>query len=235
MIEGKRILAVVPARGGSKGIPLKNIQPVGGVPLVAKVAEVLRELPEIDCSVVSTDHPDIVKVARQAGLSVPFIRPEGLSGDWVSDTPVLIHALLEMEKIDNTRFDVVVMLQPTSPLRTSSHVLDSIHKLISGNFDAVWTVSETDSKYHPLKQFRIRGDLLDYYEEAGKQIIARQQLSTLYHKNGAAYAISRSCLVEHQSIKGERCSFLVIKEPMVNIDTPDDLRLADLRIRRSGL
>ena len=227
MINDQRILVVCPARGGSKGIPLKNLQPFLGVPLVARVGHLVAEIPEIDRAIVSTDSEKIALVARESGLDVPFYRPEELSGDRISDLEVLTHAMLEMERLDGVTYDIVVMLQPTSPLRKVAHVRDTIQMLIDGDWDAVWTVSETDSKNHPLKQLTVDGGRLDYYDQAGKQIIARQQLVPVYHRNGVAYAIRRSCLLDQKSIKGVRTGALVLDEMMVSIDTYWDFELAE--------
>ena len=227
MIDGKRILVVVPARGGSKGVRLKNIRPLNGVPLVAMVGKIVQQLPYVDRAVVSTDHPEIARVAEKSGLDVPFMRPESLSGDLVADAPVLQHALLECERIDKQRFDIVVMLQPTSPFRKPEHVTAAVQKMIGGGYDAVWTVSETDAKAHPLKQLVIKDDRLDYYDPAAVDIIARQQLEPLYHKNGVAYVLSRDLIANQGTIKGEKTSYLVIDEIMVNIDTEFDFKLAE--------
>ena len=232
MLEGNSILVVVPARGGSKGVRLKNIRTINGVPLVALVGRVVKELPYVDRAVVSTDNPEIAAIARGSGLDVPFMRPEQLSGDIVADGPVLHHALVECENTDNRRYDVVVMLQPTSPLRKPKHVTAAVEKLIKGRYDAVWTVSETDSKAHPLKQLVIREDILDFYEPNGANIIARQQLTPVYHKNGVAYAMTRECILNTKNIKGERTSFVVIDEFMVNIDTELDFKLAEFVLQQ---
>jgi len=227
MIKGQRILVVCPARGGSKGIPLKNLQPFNGIPLVARVGHMVADFPEIDRAVVSTDSEEIARVAKESGLDVPFYRPEDLSGDQISDLEVLSHALIETERLDKVHYDIVVMLQPTSPLRRTEHVQGTIDMLIDGDWDAVWTVSETDSKNHPLKQLTVDEGRLDYYDQSGKQIIARQQLVPVYHRNGVAYAIKRSCLLDQQSIKGERTGALVLEGDMVSIDTYWDLELAE--------
>lgn len=227
MIKGQRILVVCPARGGSKGIPLKNLQPFNGIPLVARVGHMVADIPEIDRAVVSTDSEEIARVAKESGLDVPFYRPEDLSGDRISDLEVLSHALIETERLDKVHYDIVVMLQPTSPLRRTEHVQGTIDMLIDGDWDAVWTVSETDSKNHPLKQLTVDEGRLDYYDQSGKQIIARQQLVPVYHRNGVAYAIKRSCLLDQQSIKGERTGALVLEGDMVSIDTYWDLELAE--------
>jgi len=234
MINGKRILVVVPARGGSKGIPLKNLREVGGVPLIALVGRLISAMPEIDRAVVSTDHEKIASVAMAAGLAAPFRRPESLSGDRIGDWDVLTHALKEMESRDNTRYDIIVMLQPTSPLRTTSDVMRTIVQLIDGEWDAVWTVSETDSKSHPLKQLTIKDGEISYYDPAGANIIARQQLTPVYHRNGVAYAIKRECLLEQGTIMGAKTGSVIIEGTHVSIDTEWDIQLIEMMISGSS-
>jgi CMP-N,N'-diacetyllegionaminic acid synthase len=227
MIDGKLVLAVVPSRGGSKGVPLKNIRPILGVPLVAMVGNVVRQVPLIDRAVVSTDHKEIARIASESGLDAPFMRPPELSGDRIGDWEVLVHALLETERIDDLRYDIIVMLQPTSPLRKPEHVQRTIEKLVKENLDSVWTVSETDAKHHPLKQLTVVDGRLDYYHIEGKDIIARQQLTSLYHKNGVAYAMTKECLLEQKTILGKRAGAYIIDDIMVNIDTLWDFKLAE--------
>jgi CMP-N,N'-diacetyllegionaminic acid synthase len=227
MIKGKRLLAVVPARGGSKGIPLKNLLPLLGVPLVARVSKLIKDLGYIDRAIVSTDHPEIARVARESGLDVPFYRPTELSGDQIGDVDVLTHALKEMERLDKVIFDVIVMLQPTSPLRKPNHVTATITKLIEEGWDSVWTISVTDSKHHPLKQLTYRSDIVDLYDPQGASIIARQQLIPLYHRNGAAYALTRECLIDQRTIMGKKWSGVLIEDPMISIDTMFDVELAE--------
>jgi CMP-N,N'-diacetyllegionaminic acid synthase len=235
MIGDLRILAVCPARGGSKGIPLKNLKPFLGVPLVATVGDVVAKLPEIDRAVVSTDHDEIARVAEESGLAAPFRRPETLSGDRIGDLEVLTNALEEMEARDGVRYDVVLMLQPTSPLRRPEHVRDTLAMLAQGGFDAVWTVTETDSKEHPLKQLTVDAESgrMDYYDPEGGRIIARQQLTPVFHRNGVAYAITRRCLLEQKNIKGANTGALVIPGIMISIDTLWDLELAEYVAKRS--
>src|SRR5262245_6580005 len=112
MLEDKaRVLVVVPARGGSRGVPLKNIHPLAGRPLIAYTGDIVKELKWVDKAIVSTDHEKIANAARDCGLGVPFIRPPDLSGDFVSDHQVLHHALTEVERQDGRHYDVVIMLQ----------------------------------------------------------------------------------------------------------------------------
>ena len=236
MIENRRVLSVTPARGGSKGLPMKNIRPVNGVPLVAMVGLVVEAVPHIDRAIVSTDHAEIARVAREAGLAAPYMQPDELSGDRIGDVEVLTYALTTMEAIDATTYDIVVMLQPTSPLRRAADVTATIEKLVAEDRDAVWTVSETDSKHHPLKQLTLSDGRLGYYDPDGAQIKQRQQLGTLWHRNGAAYTITRDCLLEQKTTLGANSAAVVVDGPMVSIDTLWDLRLVEfvLEMRARG-
>ncbi|MEX0807995.1 MAG: acylneuraminate cytidylyltransferase family protein [Dongiaceae bacterium] len=234
MFEGKRVLVVVPARGGSQGVKLKNLREIGGVPLVVQAGRIAIALDFADRCIVSTDHAEIARVATEAGLAAPFVRPEALSGAVISDLQVLTHALEEMERIDGRRYDIVVMLQPTSPSRTVQHVRDTVTLLVRGAFDAVWTVSESDSKAHPLKQLTVgEGGGLDYYDSKGAAIVARQQLQPVYHRNGITYAFTRACLLDQKTIKGARTGALVVEGPVVNIDTELDLEWANFLHQRA--
>jgi len=233
LIEGKCVLAVVPARGGSKGIPLKNLCEVGGRSLVAKVGGVICDVPETDRAVVSTDNEQIAQVARESGLDAPFMRPEAISGDRIGDFDVLIHALEATEAADGRYYDVVVMLQPTSPLRTASDVSATIQMLVNGDWDSVWTVSVTDMKAHPLKQLTLNGEgRLDYYDCRGAGIIARQQLTPVYHRNGVAYAMTRSCLTEQHTIMGRKVGALVVEGAHISIDDEFDIALVEWLLDR---
>ena len=235
MIENQSILTVVPARGGSKGVSRKNLRMVGGQSLVSRVSAVVAQVPEIDRAVVSTDHDGIAETAEAAGLSAPFRRPESLAGDRIGDLEVLTHALQATEKLDGRKYGIVVMLQPTSPFRKPEQVSSCIRMLIEGDWDAVWTVSFTDSKSHPLKQLNVGEEgALDLYDASGAQIIARQQLEPVYHRNGIAYAFTRECLLEQKTIRGKRTGALIIEEPCVNIDTEWDLELAEFLLSRSS-
>ncbi|MBF0283818.1 MAG: acylneuraminate cytidylyltransferase family protein [Magnetococcales bacterium] len=235
MLHDRRVLAVVPARGGSKGVALKNLRLLAGRPLVAWAGECIRRSPFIDRGVVSTDHEAIAQAAEAAGLAAPFRRPEALSGDRVADFPVLEHALQTMEALDGVIYDVVLMLQPTSPLRRDRHVEGCLRKLVEEGWDAVWTLSPTDLKFHPLKQLTLgENGAMDYFDPRGAAIVARQQLHPVYHRNGVAYAVTRDCLLRQGSIKGTRTAGLVIDDPLINIDTEEDLQRGE-QLLRDGL
>lgn len=226
MLLGNRILVVVPARGGSKGIPRKNIALVAGKPLIQHTTELLKEMRWIDKAVVSTDDKEIAdKALIDSTVSIVW-RPKALSGDRIGDMPVLAHALAEAESNESELFDVVVMLQPTSPLRTAAHVLECTEKLVQGKWDAVWTVSETDLTYHPEKQIKLLPDAsAEFFIESGSRILARQSLSPAFHRNGVAYAFSASYVRGGaQSVfSSRRTTVSIVSGSQVSIDNTLDL------------
>src|SRR5262249_23094415 len=125
-----------------------------------------------------------------------------------------------------------VMLQPTSPLRTPAQVSAAIRMLAEGGWDSVWTVSPTDSKYHPLKQLTVVDGELGYYDPDGAKIIARQQLKPVYHRNGVAYAMTRECLLVQKTIMGTKTRAFIVESEQVSIDTEHDLALAEMVLMR---
>ena len=198
MIGKKKIIAIIPARGGSKGIKLKNLKKIKGKTLVTIVGEFVKKIKGIDKSVISTDHPKIAKIAIDSGLTFYSFRSKKLSGDRVSDTKVVLETLLQVEKREKNKYDIVLMLHPTSPLRKIKDVIGAIKLLINKKYDSVWTVSKTDTKYHPYKQLVLKKNKLSYFSPKGKTIIARQQLSDVYHRNSAAYVVKTDFLKKKQ-------------------------------------
>ena len=225
MFNGSRVLAIIPARGGSKGIPKKNIAPVAGKPLISYTTELTQNLPWLDATVVSTDSEEIAEVATQTpGVEVIW-RPQELSGDRIGDHPVLRHALLAQEEETGERYDVVLMLQPTSPLRTVNDVESCITTLQDGDWDAVWSVSITELTYHPKKQLALSPDgKLGFVIPGSHEIVARQDLEPVFHRNGVCYAFTRDFLVNSDSTYSEaQTSAVVTPDAHISIDTPEDL------------
>ena len=237
MASKPRVLAIVPARGGSKGIPLKNLKTVAGKSLLARTLELAQNIPEITDICVSTDHPKIKEAALSFNGVAVIDRPKELSGDRVADSPVIQHATAEMEEISGIPFDVIVMLQVTSPLRTIDDVTESIAKLVLTGCDAVWTVSPTELHFHPLKQLVLdENSAMRLFDDRGLQIVARQQLTPVFHRNGSCYALRRDFLMNADGLFSPRSSQAVISEgERVNIDTEQDLLRAErLILQREG-
>jgi CMP-N-acetylneuraminic acid synthetase len=234
MFANLSVLAVIPARGGSKGIPKKNIAPLAGKPLISYTTELISHLPWIDKTVVSTDSSEIAEVAQQSvGVGIVW-RPEEISGDRIGDRDVLHHALIEAEAVDGTTYDVVIMLQPTSPLRTEENVTDCISTLVEGKWDAVWTVSATDLSFHPRKQLTLDADgRLGFFVPGGEAIVARQELTPVFHRNGVCYALKRELLLNTEGIWApEKTTAVVIPGHHISIDTPEDLLAVEATMER---
>lgn len=202
---------------------------MAGKTLLARTIELAQNVPEISDICVSTDHPDI----RDASLSFSGVtvvdRPAELSGDRIADSPVLQHATAEREKNTGQPFDVVLMLQVTSPLRTKDDVTESIEKLILTECDAVWTVSPTELHFHPLKQLLLGEDsTMRMFDERGLRIIARQQLDPVFHRNGCCYALRRDFLMSAEGLFSPDSSYAIISRgERVNIDSEEDLARAE--------
>ena len=145
------VLGVIPARGGSKGIPKKNLRLLNGISLVGHAARTAQKAAEITKTVVSSDCPQIIREAIKFGVEAPFVRPDELSGDMVGDQPVLEHALIESEKYYGCVFDYIIMIQPTAPLRTVEHLRQALSHCIGNQYESVWTVSRLSPSYHPDK------------------------------------------------------------------------------------
>ena len=226
MYKFKKILVVVMARGGSKGIKLKNLKKINGKSLVGIAAKFCKNLKIFDKCIISTDHDLIGKEGRANGLEYFFKRPKSLSGSFVADEKVLRHALIKAEKYYKLKFDILVSLPPTSPLRKKIDIVEAIKKLINYKHDSVWTLSETDSKSHPLKQLVIKKNNIKFYNKKGKSIVARQQLSRVYHRNGSAYVIMRNVLLDKKKLFTNNTGFIITKGKQISIDTYDDIKFA---------
>ena len=224
---GKKILAVVPARGGSKGIHRKNLVKIAGLSLIAHAAYTINSLAWVDHAVISTDDQEMLKEGNDHGLAGVFLRPPHLSADDTNAVDVWLHALHESEQYWGLQFDCSVLLEPTSPFRKPHDVENTVRKLIQGRYDSVLTITETDSKSHPFKQLVMNKERIGFYDERGQGIVGRQELNAVYHRNGVAYATTRENLINCGGIINENTAAVVVDEPVVNIDTSWDLMYAE--------
>ena len=227
--------AIIPARGGSKGILRKNLQEVGGLSLVARAARVARSLPWIDQAIVSTDDQEIAEEGRRHGLDVPFLRPAALAGDSAAAAPAWQHAWLASEAHYGCRFDLSVWLQPTSPFRKPEDVERTVRALVEGGRRAATTVSRVPGHFTPHKILTMDGaGRLAHYRPEGAQVVARQQIPPYWYRNGLCYAVTRETLVERGHIIEEDCAGVVVDGYVVNIDEPIELEIARLLADRLG-
>jgi CMP-N-acetylneuraminic acid synthetase len=229
------VLAVVPARGGSKGIPRKNLCKVGGLSLIAHAARSARALDWIDRAVLSTDDEEMADEGRRHGLDVPFLRPAELAGDTASGVDVWRHAWLESERHYGCRFDLSLLLQPTTPLRRPDEVERTVRTLVDGGHRAAATVGRVPLDFAHQRCLTLAPDgLLSFYDSEGARIARRQDFETLYFRDGTCYAVTRESLVDHGHVIEEDCVGVVIDRYVVNIDEPFELELAEFVYQRGG-
>jgi CMP-N,N'-diacetyllegionaminic acid synthase len=216
------VLGLVPARGGSKGVPGKNVRPLVGHTLLEYTARAARESGVLDRVILSTDAPEIADAGRCAGLEVPFMRPALLAADDTPMVPVIEHALAETAK-HGWMPDIIVLLQPTSPLRRPDHIRDAVNLLRETNADSVVTVVEIPRHLSPDYVMRIDGGRLKPFLPDGPRITRRQDARPAYSRDGTVYAFRRSTLARCGGIYGDDCRPLLIDaRESLSIDTQDD-------------
>ena len=226
-----RVLGVIPARGGSKGIARKNLAPLAGRPLLAYTADAVRASRRLTRTVVSTDDPEIAAAAQALALDVPFLRPPALAADDTPMLPVVQHALEAMQSTGDA-FDAVVLLQPTSPLRRGDHIDAALELLASSGADSVVTVVEVPHQFSPVSVLRIDDGRLRPFQD-GPKPTRRQDKPRLYARNGPAVLAVRAAVVAAGSLYGDDSRPLVM--PMRDshdIDSADDLELIELLLSR---
>ncbi len=222
VLAKQKILAIIPARGGSKGLPRKNVLPTAGKPLIAWTIETALGCDAIDRVVVSTDSKEISSLAVQYGAEAPFVRPPELATDSAAGIDVILHAIQAVPE-----FDIVIVLQPTSPLRTKHDIADSLKAFCESEADSC--VSVCLSKVHPNWLKRINPDQFLCPYEAGELIPNRQQLEPLYSLNGAIYISRCQSLVANRSFHaGLTLAYVMPPERSLDVDTAFDHRLCEL-------
>ncbi len=226
--ETNEVLGVIPARGGSKGVPGKNIRDFNGRPLIAYSIDAAKSSKTLDKFIVSTDSEEIAAVAREYGAEVPFLRPAELGGDGVPTMKVLAHALDFLEG-EGTACDTVVCLQPTSPFRTSRHIDEAV-ELYSRNpgraLASVCPVAES-----PSWMVTVEGDVGTAFVEGGWSHTSRQDLPPLFRLNGAVYVLPSELVREGGSLPERITVYRMTPEESVDIDSELDWRLAVLLAR----
>ncbi len=232
MINNKKVLAIIPARGGSKGLPGKNIKNLCGKPLIAWSIEQANSCSYIDKTLLSTDDEEIAEIAKKYGAEVPFIRPAELASDTASTIDVIFHTIEWLKKHEDYRPEYILLLQPTSPLREVEDIEGTIQMLKDKNAQAIVSVFETD--YHPwwsntlpengnMKDF-IRPDILNK---------RRQDLPVFYLLNGAIYLAESDYLFARNGFFGPNTfAYEMPKERSVDIDSDIDFKLAALLMEK---
>jgi CMP-N-acetylneuraminic acid synthetase len=227
MYENKRILALIPARGGSKGIPHKNITPLAGKPLIQYSIHAGLKSKYIDCVLVSTDDEEIARVARECGAKVPFLRPPELANDTAKTIDAVLHAVQTLRNSGET-FDSLVLLQPTSPLRTAEDIDGAVEKFYASGRKAVVSVSEVGD--HPILIRTVEetpeGQRLRPLLSTGSTV-RRQDMPPFYRVNGSIYINPIEEIDQDTSFNDNPVPFIMPKAHAIDIDEPLDLKIAE--------
>lgn len=222
------VVGLIPARGGSKGIPRKNVAPCAGRPLIAWTCDAARAARTLARTLVSTDDAEIAAVARECGVEAPFLRPAALAADDTPALPVLVHALDWLESQGAT-VEAVVLLQPTSPLRRAEHIDGAVELFRRAGADTVVSVIEVPHRFHPASVMREReGRLVPYHEDTAT-VMRRQGLEPLVARNGPAVLVVSPRMLRAGDLYGGRTvGYRMSEHDSIDVDTVDDLDLAGM-------
>jgi len=229
--KNKIILIVITARGGSKRLPGKNIKLLNGKPMIAYAIEAVKYSKYADRLIVSTDNPEIASISRQYGAETPFMRPNELSDDTASSLTVLQHAVKWMEDKGNFKPDIVVLIQPTSPLVLAEDVNGTIEKMVDNDTNSCFSVCEITQR--PEWMFIVDGDMARPYIKNVPEIARFQDFPPLFITNGAVYAMKTDILMKRNMIRDRQNSsvYLMPSHRSIDIDTPTDFKLAELMMK----
>jgi CMP-N,N'-diacetyllegionaminic acid synthase len=226
------VVALIPARGGSKGIPGKNLAVVAGRPLIAYTIEAAQSAGCCDRIIVSTDDQDIAQAAREFGAEVPFMRPADLAGDASPMLGVLCHALDWCEQ-SGEHIDAMVLLQPTSPLRSARHIREAVALFFQHHATSVVSVMEVPHQFNPVSVLSIEDGVLQPYLKDGPRVTRRQDKPKVYARNGPAVLVCDPAMLRFRELYGPTCvPYLMSAVDSLDIDERDDLDLAEWLIER---
>jgi len=222
MIDGKSILAIIPARGGSKGVKRKNIRDLAGKPLIAWTIDEAKKSKYIDKLILSSEDDEIISIAKKYGCEVPFVRPKNLAED---DTPGIETVLHAIEMVDNYQY--IVLLQPTSPLRTVDDIDGCIEYCITRQANACVTICEAN--HSPYWMYNLGEDkkMLPILQEK-ENFYRRQALPTVYQLNGAVYIAEKNYLIEKKNfVTDETIGYVMPQNRSVDIDNEMDFKFVE--------
>jgi|TARA_B110000008_G_scaffold264880_1_gene289540 CMP-N-acetylneuraminic acid synthetase len=220
------VLAIIPARSGSKGIKNKNIKKINNITLIERAYIVAKKSKIFDKIIISTDSPKYQNLMKKKNIDIFSLRSKKNSSDKSTDLQLLKYEIKKNEKIFKKKFSIIALLQPTSPMRNINDLKKCFQKIKKKKLDAVWTLSKIDKKFNPIKLLKIQKDKFDYYDNFGKNFVGRQLLNQYYIRNGIAYFFSRKSIVKLNTILPKKNGYIIINRKIVNIDDAQDLRNA---------
>lgn len=219
-----KTLALIPARAGSKGLPDKNILKIGDSSLLELAIKAAQGAKYVDDVLLSTDSEIYASLGSTVGAWIPSLRPSHLASDDANIMDTVRYVMSELALEYDKRYDAVLIVEPSSPCRTSDDLDKVIERLmLNDQISAVATVSRLSAHYHPRKILSVNNDFIDHYLNADAEVTNRQELDTLYIRNGIGYALRVSALENRTNAIGGMTAPLVIDRPIVNIDDQNDL------------
>ncbi len=229
-MKNKNILAIIPARGGSKSIPKKNIKLLAGKPLISYPIKLAKSIKEIDRIIVSTDSEEIAEIAKKHGAEVPFIRPAELARDSTPSLPVLQHCVRFLETHENYKADIILQLFPTSPFLRKETVIKAINLLQNKECNSVVSVEEDYGRFWNYSKFKKRH--ITFYP---KKRVNRQYYKPLFRENGAIYFSKYNVIINKNKIVDDKSIKFIVMKPneLIDIDTLEDWKNAEDKINKN--
>lgn len=225
-----KVLGLIPARGGSKGVPRKNIRLIGGKPLLAYTADAALKAKKLTRVILNTEDEEIAEIGRKYGLDVPFIRPAELAADTTPTLPVVLHTLMKLKK-EGENYDAVCLLQPTNPLRRAEDIDNCIKIFENTGVDSVVSVLPVPAEFNPKWVYwrdSLGNLMLSSLEK--EPIARRQDLPPAFYRDGSVYVTRSQVILEHGSLYGESIqSYEMNPEYSINIDTEEDWKNLERR------
>ena len=235
MYKDKSFLAIIPARGGSKGLPGKNIKDLCGKPLIVWSIEKGLQSNYIDEVVVTTDSQEIADISKQYGASVPFLRPDELATDTATSFDAIKHTIDFYKKERNRAFDYIVLLEPTSPLREVSDINKAIEQLLCSDAEAIVGITKTEDQNPAFLILKDKNEYLTGYENLEMKVLRRQDIKDVYFFEGTIYISEREMLLNKKTFYHENTiGYEVPKWKSLEVDDMDDFIMIEAMMRYKG-
>jgi N-acylneuraminate cytidylyltransferase/CMP-N,N'-diacetyllegionaminic acid synthase len=235
MLNGKTFLAIIPARGGSKGLPRKNVKMICGKPLIAWTIEAGLKSKYLDEVMVSTDYRNIADVAKEFGANIPFLRPHYLANDTATSFKVIEHTIDFYRKELNQEFDYVVLLEPTSPLRVTDDIDTAIEMLMNSTAESIVGICRTEDQNPAFLTHKNKNNFISCYEEKEIKVLRRQDISDVYFFEGTIYISEKNALLKKKTFyHNKTIGYEVPKYKSLEIDDIYDFVMVDAIMQYKG-
>lgn len=226
-----KIFALIPARGGSKGIKRKNLKKIAGKSLLEWAVITAKKSNLFDKIILSSDDDEIIKEGKRFGADVPFVRPSKLSSHDSLTHDVWKHAWKFAEDYYSCSYDYSVLLEPTSPLRIIEDIYKTLSKVVNDGFSSAVTLSKTPAHFTPHKTLILKNEKINFFHSDGINNTIRQNIPDFFHRNGLCYAVNKKQIFENNVIIDHNSAGIVIDRNVINIDDEFELKIADILLK----